>query len=998
MVAPGSGHSAPAATRARTSPRLRNRGASVIGLGNGAALLQIAHRRLGPDVPPHAILTSTGCTLTRLSRPQLFPRVRDRARHTEISMTAEFPDDVGADTFLSGFARAAAPSDPRHLMHKLPLLVLQITNDEHYDSRVRQVARALRETVGQPGKRVPSALVEVGGSGPGTTTQLVSERVGDDIKSDLPRNMTPDRFDQFELLREVIRTVLPMDGPVPARAPAAAELRDRAYLRRVERGGLLGLLWTLSIPAVAPAGNGLLEFVLQILWRPLTQSLPRQCWTWRMTRKFIRPVRLPGWRGRRRWLGEQEQVDNNVFEVLTNLLQREIHRLQDPGGVSYATSVETLERLLLRGLLEDLSDPRVGRVRPRRRRRTARPVILLHLPHDHAAASQIDRFLSLFHEGWVDAPTPGPLVIAVGQPSPALVARIGPFRQTDLQSAGELLQKTEGQTADSDAVAISISGQGFQSQGIKVSLIRPRVFRLHWKVIDMLLVCVLLLGCIAGEMIITRSDESPVCVGGAATVAASAPSTQVATDPIGWYDAAIRSIQQENDVAIEFSRRGRTVRTIVAFVSNRPTNSLDTIFDGTIPELRGIALWQHKLNQDANADQNQVPLLVDVRNTGPAFRDARQKAQELADEVKAWKPSADDTEDYKQIIGVLGYAQSRDETRQALEVLDSAGLLVIGTTATADEMLGPSSYWPLTPVNSREASIAAEFTTSQRIIARHGSSGECNRARRALIIENHGDLYSRSLAERFRKIFRGDTTQISFVQDGSGRPGTPSGIVTYSSAVDVADRVCREVSERPDTVVYWSSRARDFTAFVEKFDTQGTCTAKNITVLGGNELTNVAQTGVFRHKKWLRLYYSAHRIPAGDERASDATRAFLTDYTTFVDTTTSGPDPWTNDGHSAVSYDAFHVLSRIADITYGKNATAAPSDMRRFFLNSSIAFNGATGYIEYATGVNQPPVDKTLVLLYQTGSSQEAVVVCGAYDQDQSSTSQEPPCPSAPVG
>ncbi len=114
-------------------------------------------------------------------------------------MAAAFPDDTGADTFLSGFARAAAPSDPQHLMSKLPLLILQITDDQHYDSRVRQVARALREALGQPGKRVPSALVELGGPGPGITAQVVSERVGDDIRSDLPRNMTPDRFDQFEL-------------------------------------------------------------------------------------------------------------------------------------------------------------------------------------------------------------------------------------------------------------------------------------------------------------------------------------------------------------------------------------------------------------------------------------------------------------------------------------------------------------------------------------------------------------------------------------------------------------------------------------------------------------------------------------------------------------------------------------------------------------------------------------------------------------------------------
>ncbi|MCK9878898.1 hypothetical protein MXD59_24590 [Frankia sp. Ag45/Mut15] len=97
-----------------------------------------------------------------------------------------------------------------------------------------------------------------------------------------------------------------------------------------------------------------------------------------------------------------------------------------------------------------------------------------------------------------------------------------------------------------------------------------------------------------------------------------------------------------------------------------------------------------------------------------------------------------------------------------------------------------------------------------------------------------------------------------------------------------------------------------------------------------------------------------------------------------------------------MAYDAFHVLSQVADKTYGNDPTARPTEMETLFQGAGITFSGATGHIYYTAGVNQPPADKTLVLLRQSGRHPVAVLVCGDYQQGQDSSTQDRPCRGAP--
>lgn len=194
--------------------------------------------------------------------------------------------------------------------------------------------------------------------------------------------------------------------------------------------------------------------------------------------------------------------------------------------------------------------------------------------------------------------------------------------------------------------------------------------------------------------------------------------------------------------------------------------------------------------------------------------------------------------------------------------------------------------------------------------------------------------------------------------------------------------MCQALKAEPDTAVYWTARAKDFTAFVRAMDTNGTCIENDLTVLGGNELTNVALTGQYADKDWLRLYHSAHRLPEEDSRASAKTKDFVRQYNRQYP-----QDPWRQDGHSAVSYDAFHVLSRAVD--YAGSTVRRESVLTA--LRNNITFDGATGVVSFSEFSSGPPKRKTLVILRQSAYEPEAVVACGAYSLT-APKQQDSPC------
>ncbi|AYN40305.1 ABC transporter substrate-binding protein [Streptomyces dangxiongensis] len=881
-----------------------------------------------------------------------------------------FPNEQ-ATVFVREFRVTVAPTyeNRAKLATSPPLFLLRVPRAS-YRTGVDRVVAALAGALRQ---RVPFAHLPAG-TGEGADARLLSAGAGTQLSRSAPQHMTPDRFPHFHVMCDLVGYIRSHPQEWADNGNQEAELRAHAGERRAHRGGALAFT-----RMEGPALDGLAGFLAGLSWLSFVQLLPRRIWARHISRKVMRA-----------WLGAEPvaQGSNNLFRVMDHLAAERSVQLVD--DAAHEETLQEFDWLLLRALLEDLRRPAIGRVLPGRRRRTSRPVLFLELPPaGEPGARAAERFLRSLRRARATAGPPGPLVVAVGVPSDALLRELGDPAESTFPEASVHLA-ADG-TAGEPPVLVTVSGADLAARGVPVLPVDPKTFRFSRYVPATIVSGVTTLALLTTGLLLRPVVFPPPrdCLGGTGSVAESAPTEPVPVQATAWYEAAVRTIDQQNARVEQYAAQGRRVRTVVAFVSDPPTTDDETRFDGTIPELRGIAMWQERLIREAAADDSLIPLRVDVREAGVAFHDAEREADKLVAEVADEKsvPASD------RVVGVLGFAQSRTETQAALQDLGDAGIPTIGTTATADEMLTGSAaltYWPSTPFNSREARIEADFARTENIVAEPGFEDRCVPAEHAIVIESSADLYSHSLARRFVGDFDGTHQVFDFDQEGRFGSTPLSGAVSEHGAASLARALCDALEDEPDSVVYWSARAKDFTALINSMDTAGTCTSRDVTVLGGNELTNVAQTGAFANKDWLRLYYSAHRLPTDDPGASDRTRQFVADYDAFVKATTAGTDPWRQDGHSAVSYDAFHVLSQAV-----RQAGLADPDIERksvlLVLQAGIAFNGATGYVSY-DGANAPPRDKTLVLLRQTGDRPKAVLACGAYDQHRSSEAQGPPC------
>ncbi|MBM4793329.1 ABC transporter substrate-binding protein [Streptomyces sioyaensis] len=882
-----------------------------------------------------------------------------------------FPDDAGADYFIREYRTAVNPARRDLLENKPPLLVLSPPSAGP-DARTRRVLEALRWALGPEHKRVPHVVLHAEEDVP-----LLSLQAGAGLDFDVPRNSAPDRFPNFWLMADVVAHIQE-SGPGSS-GLGARKLRDHVYRQRAERGGLPGFLWHLGGTDTAPIG-GVRGFFVGLVWHSLTRTLPRWAWARRQNRRLVRSKRS-GWLGRHL---NATAGGAPVFELLDQVGARQAPRLHlEPSHPRHKEGLAALELLLLRALLEDLHKPAVGRFLPKRRRRVSRPVLLVEIPPEGApGADAAERFLRSFHTLQAGLDGPGPLVIAVGRPSAALQTDLGAER-TNLRRASTLLHSSNPRP-----LIVPLEDEPFGRPGLQIPPVQPRKFRMGWRAVTAVELAVLAAALVGGATAPTlwESTRDPRCVGGDRPFAGAGKSTISEVKPRDWYDEALERIRKQNQVAENYAK-SRTVRTVVLFESSLPKDTDDFIFDGSIPELRGIAMWQDWLNKDARSNHSRVMLRVDVRRIEPGFTNADAVADEVIKEVGQEDKAAAD----KRIVGALGFGQSTKQTQAAVARLGRAGITMpmVGTTATADEMQG-DSYWPFTPVNSRESKIAADFAGQSNIVEHAAQttsrSAKCVPAEKALIVQTPGDLYSQGLAEGFRQSFKGEAQRIYFTQDPQPIEKTPAGSQKATTPDRLVGQVCQFLKENPRTVVYWTSRAKDFTAFVNAMDVNGTCNENGLTVLGGNELTNVALAGEYDDNSWLRLYYSAHRLPEGDSRASVQTNQFIGRYNHEYPR-----DPWKQDGHSAVAYDAFHTLSTAVDAAHVNDDVKRDTVVTA--LRNGVHFDGATGAVKYSEDSNEPPLNKTLVILRQLAAGPRAVVACGAYNPAVLKEKQGPPCP-----
>ncbi|MDT0345102.1 hypothetical protein [Streptomyces litchfieldiae] len=807
-------------------------------------------------------------------------------------------------------------------------------------------------------RRVPHVRIAVAANAPGPDVRirpLCADLAPDDPRRGVPRLTGRLRLPNYALLHTTVEW---------ASDPAAtATLRDFCYERH--RGPVRSALWTLG-GGDAPTDGAGLATAWYWLSRPVCQYLPRWLWARRHTRRLLRSKKH-GWyarlvAGRSPLFGEE--FFHHVGDRVAALLDPDSPR---PG----AEREPELERLLLHALMADLNRwARPGRLSPWRRRRVTRFVVLLPVPDADEARARCQRFLCEFGAAARATGCGAALLLAVGPsgPDPAAGVETGP-----VEAARTLRRGPEA----NDDVAPRLLALPPGLAGLpEPHPVEVPVRSGHDPAVEAVFYGLTVAMAAATVPFLPLWDDEPTtCLGNAPTgEITSSPPAARADDLPALADQASELIERENERVERARADGATVRTVAYVarpVSEGPAEELQPS-DGAVPELRGLALAQADLNAEARGDDVKILLRVEMFDAGPRYAEAVDVANRIVRLAE---------EDPDELIGVVGIAQSWDVTQEAVRILNAAEIPTISTNATADEMQPGTFYHQMGPPSSREADIAAEFTREASIV--QDENGQCAPAEAAIVIQDPADLYSTSLGNSFMTEFeaRGGSWHTLWYTPPDLATGTPTQpadprIRRENNMHAVAESVCARILQEPDTetVVYWAARSREFGAFLNDFEDSTDCAGDRLTAVGGNGLTNAALSGLFGDRSWLRLYHAAHVLPVG-RSASHIAEGFNAHYAA----TFGADDPWRNDGHAALVYDAMQVLAEAANETYAASGgRSVGREGVQATLYGGIVKAGASGAIDFPPG---EPVsrNKPVVILHHTAAGSEPVLACGAF-------------------
>ncbi|SCK17485.1 ABC-type branched-chain amino acid transport system, substrate-binding protein [Streptomyces sp. WMMB 714] len=819
----------------------------------------------------------------------------------------EFPGWDGRKEFVAAF-RAAVRT--RHRLRKrVPKLppVVLRTGPELSEQALSALEEGLQRS-STLGRLVPCVpYVRLDGEGR-TRTELIEQIVGT-LRRDSPPETGKWRFPTYDMVHSI--TEEPRPDPVSAH-PAPAS-------------GTVGLgPFTLSIPW--PAVREALESTRKRLWSK----------RWQLRFAFGRRYGAlwpDGYRGPRTLDAALKRFDE---------VRRE--------------GTDAWDELLLTALMTDLyGQARQGLLlQPGRRRRRARVTLLLN--GSGAGAETVSGFVSLYDERLRVSPNPAMVVVAALPPEAA-----GESGRAGLADAARRLADTRREARPSLHVALP------EPAGVSEAV--PPVWKAWLRVRpgkELLTEAVALAvaAWLAG-MFAFLGYEGPFLEENTECLEASTYVDQGRRghdSPKAGYQQAIDEIDELSKQAEKEGDPDRTV-TLALIHSTVAENMNELRSGGAIPELRGVAMAMRSLNESAPKGDDRVWVKVRRYNAGVQYEKAEQKAKEII--ADAGKDS--------RFLGVTGFTESRKRTLAALELLNDARIPVVSSTATAKRMEVGRYYHGVAPNNVREANVVASFLKRANTVRTGADS--CEQPQHVAVVTDPADVYSNELGLKFAQHPEAPPTgaRIGYTPGDSsahGASGQTDLEMKYSMG-DVAAAVCTRVEKEPRTLVYWTSRVREFEAFLEDYQNTA-CANEELTIVGGNELTNAALSGGYADESWLRLYHTAHTLPVGHSKRSARARAFNRAYTDQF----GREDLWANDGHASLANDAVKVFAQAAEKALEVDLSLDISNVHQYIINGSFSMEGASGHIRFANGALRP-LNKMLVLLHHKKGRSGAALVCG---------------------
>ncbi|MFI7005997.1 hypothetical protein [Streptomyces sp. NPDC050145] len=921
-----------------------------------------------------------------------------------------FPNDEGATEFLRAFRAAVYPERWQVLKPAstpLPPVLLDTggSGDERCARRQRvldSLERALRTG---DGRAVAfSRPQQLPADRPGE--ELLTLRVGRDLRTQPPRHVGELRLRDFEFVARMVTHAIRL-ARLPREGDGALtdaelndrlqgrELRDALYAERVAEAK--GPAHHLAKLVPAPdGGNLVLAYLSRLLSHPLFYSLPRKLWDRRWGHRLLRSRRY-GWY--RAWLHLAHPA-RSVFDQVGDVIVAQGLALRGPAHERQNALLE-LEKLLLRALLSDLHRSHPARLAgPWKRRRRTRRVVLLELPAaDTPQGHDAARFLQAYRSAYRAPGSASLFVVGAGEPEGHPEAAGQTWHRQDVESlavVGQHLTDPPAEHGDVEAapwiLGRRFADPAFAGEGLPVARLRPPAPmwgpRLEATAIGVVLAALIGTGVSLSPLGGSDEDTYARCLDGSAVSRSAGKPEEILDlhvtrnalrddDPAAAYRKVLAQIEKNNRRAVDDEKKTAAapieeqyvVRTVV-YVAPSPTEGAYK----ALSELRGIWLAQSRFNTEAHRDssRSRVELRVDVRDAGPHFERAEKVADGIVREVERTRAARD----HSTVVGVIGFAESRHETRTAARVLSEHQVPAISTTASADAMEKAGPYYrPMAPNDDRESTLAVQLAHEGPVIESDGAGdgagdgpGRCESATQAVVVSTEADLYSNEIGAEFVRKFDALEPGGAKMLRYSGDSGDPA---------EIAQQICGYVTANPRTVVYWSSRVNSFSSFLSSY-TRTECTGRTLTVIGGNDITNAELNGDFKYNvSELRLYHTAHVLPAGHELANNVARRYVRNYAYYA----GADDKWRNDGHGPMAHDAYLVMSAAADDANASNRQDVTPAALKSKLDNRIALQGTSGALRYpqSNPGSKPPRDKAIVIEMATEGEPRLVAYCGAF-------------------
>ena len=395
----------------------------------------------------------------------------------------------------------------------------------------------------------------------------------------------------------------------------------------------------------------------------------------------------------------------------------------------------------------------------------------------------------------------------------------------------------------------------------------------------------------------------------------------------------------------------------VVFLSTL-TNTTADGYPAMIEELSGLALAQRETLIDA------VPIRLLLGNAGDRMDHGGRAAELIAahrDELR--------------IVAVTGLGVSREGVRQAMRVLDAAGIPTLGTLLTADALTSTViSYHQVGPPNRREAAVAAYYAKAKKKITEASIyfSGDV------------ADLYSSNLAADVRT---------EFVAAGiTVRDFAPYRTVAGTEGGDITALGRQACSARAGYLVFFAGRPDEFGQFLYGMRTK--CPGDYPAMLAGDAITEFALSKRQNDFAGLRLDYlsPASSLVWGRDcaAAKAAVPNFFADYEVagFGKSCDNGQEPRAMFGYDAIST----LRTAVGNVHAIRPGERVAPDKVGLALDK-LSVEGVTGRIDFAGGVNpQVPVDKAMLVVGTDDTGKPTLqLLCG---EIATAARPDPGCPS----